>query len=153
MNKTSGVNQRVSGKGLKIAIVASRFNEAITETLVEGAVRVLENKEVAKTEVVWVPGAYELPLTLQHLARKKKYHALIALGAVIRGETPHFDIVAGETSRGVMRVMLDEKLPIAFGVLTTNTMDQALDRIGGKHGHKGEEAALVAIEMANLLKG
>ncbi len=153
MKKKPGVKNNISGKGLKIGMVASRFNEAITESLVEGATRILQQKDVAKVDVVWVPGAFEIPLALQKLAGTRRYHALIALGAVIRGETPHFDYVAGECSRGIMKVMLEQKIPIAFGILTTNTMNQALDRIGGKHGHKGEEAALVAIEMGNLIRG
>lgn len=150
--KTTGALHHVPGKGLRIGIVVSRFNEHLTVKLLEGAEKTLRDHKVRKIETVWVPGAFEIPLILQYLAQKKKFHALIAIGAVVRGETPHFDYVAGECSRGVMEVMLREKIPIAFGVLTTDTEEQALERIGGRQGHKGEEAALVAIEMAGLIR-
>ena len=156
MEKTSGVVQTFSGKGLKIGIVVSRFNLDITSKLLEGAEKILRQKGVSDIEIVWVPGAFEIPLMLQKLARKnragKKKNGLMALAAVIRGDTPHFDYVCQVVSRGIMEVSLQEIVPIAFGVLTTNNTEQALERVGGKHGHKGEEAALTVIEMANLIK-
>jgi 6,7-dimethyl-8-ribityllumazine synthase len=154
MKKTAGSLKGISGRGLKFGIVVGRFNQDITVKLLEGAQRAFLKAGVAEKDlkVVWVPGAFEMPVMLQHLARSKKYNALLALGAVIRGETPHFDYVAGEASRGIMQVSLIEKIPIAFGLLTTNNIREALDRVGGRHGHKGEEAALVAIEMSKLVK-
>lgn len=156
MKKTTGVVENISGKGLKIGIVVSRFNFEITSQLLKGAEKVLCEKGVKDVEVVWVPGAFEVPLMLQKLARKnragKKKDGLIALAAVVRGDTPHFDYVCQQVSRGIMEVALQESIPIAFGVLTTDTIKQALERIGGKHGHKGEEAALTVIEMAILIK-
>lgn len=154
MKKSSGTVRTLSGKNLRIAIVVSRFNEEITKRLLAGAERTLVERGVLRkdTNTVWVPGTFEIPVVLQKLARQKKFDALIALGAVIRGETPHFEYVAGEAARGIMQVSLQEGIPIAFGVLTTNTVRQALDRAGGRHGNKGEEAALVAIEMAILMK-
>jgi 6,7-dimethyl-8-ribityllumazine synthase len=151
MQKSSGTVKNLSGKGLKIGIVAGRFNYDITAKLLEGAEKTLRDKGAASV-AVWVPGAFEIPLLLQKMAKSRKFDGLIALGAVVRGETPHFDYVAGEAARGVMRVSLDEKIPIAFGVLTTNNLAQALDRVGGRHGHKGEEAALTVIEMIGLLQ-
>lgn len=151
MKKKSGARE-VSGKKARVGIVVARFNEDITQKLLEGAERKLIEMGVGSFLVIWVPGAFEIPLMLQSLARKKKFDALIALGAVIRGETPHFDYVCQEASRGVMEVSLRENIPVAFGVLTTNNIQEALDRVGGRHGHKGEEAALVALEMAQVLK-
>ncbi|MBI2066512.1 MAG: 6,7-dimethyl-8-ribityllumazine synthase [Deltaproteobacteria bacterium] len=142
------IAKRVTGlkaDGLRFGIVVSRFNEKVTTRLLSGAKRGL--KKAKRLDVVWVPGAFEIPYALMRMARQKKYDALIALGAVIRGGTPHFDYVAGETARGVMQVMLQEKIPVAFGVLTTNNLKQALDRSGGRLGNKGIEAAEVAIEM------
>lgn len=155
MKKSSGAIRSLSAKGLRIGIVVSRFNSDITKKLLAGAERTLLGKGVKNIRKVWVPGAFEIPVMLQRLAqikRGKKFDGLIALGAVIRGETPHFDFVARETSRGVMDVALREGIPIAFGVLTTDNVKQALDRAGGRHGNKGEEAALVVIEMARLIK-
>lgn len=153
MKKTKGVIENLSGKGLRIGIVVSRFNGDITGKLLEGAESMLKKKGVSgkNIHVTWVPGSFEIPLMLQSLARKKKFDALIALGAIVRGETPHFDYVSSETSRGIMEVSLKTGIPVAFGVLTTDNLQQALDRIGGAHGHKGEEAALVAMEMADLV--
>lgn len=151
MKKESGVIQS-SGKGQKIGIAVARFNAGMTRPLLDGARRVLKRQGVRPSDVrvAWVPGAFELPLALQRMARSGKYSALIALGAVIRGETPHFDYVCRGATDGVMRVMLDTGIPIAFGILTTDNVEQATDRIGGRHGHKGEEAALVALEMAKV---
>lgn len=152
MKKTLGIIRDVSGKGLRIGIVVSRFNLPVTKKLLDGAERVLRKAGVREVKVLWVPGAFEIPIVLSRMARSKKFDGLIALGAVVRGGTPHFDYVAGETARGVMEVSLKEGVPVAFGVLTTDTMRQAIDRAGGRHGNKGEEAALVAIEMARLVK-
>ncbi len=135
-----------------MGIVASRFNGDITQKLLEGAVRTLQKAKVEKIEIHWVPGAFEIPLALTKLGRSKKFDGLISLGAVVRGETPHFDYVASQAARGVMNVSLQFEIPIAFGVLTTDTIKQALDRAGGRHGNKGEEAALVVIEMIEWMK-
>ncbi len=152
MEKTSGVVEKISGKGLRFGVVVSRFNAAVTDKLLEGALRAFREAGVAVKDVrvVTVPGAFEIPSALQVLAKTKKYEGLVALGAVIRGETPHFDYVCRAATDGVLRVSLDEKIPVAFGVLTVDTMAQATDRIGGRYGHKGEEAALTAIEMAKV---
>ena len=139
----------LDASGLRIAVAVGRFNLSITGPLLEGARRVLSGHGVADPTIVWVPGAFELPLAAQRLARS--HDAVIALGAVIRGDTPHFDFVAGETAAGLMRVGLDSGTPVVFGVLTTDTLAQAEARIGGAVGHKGEEAASTAIEMAALL--
>jgi 6,7-dimethyl-8-ribityllumazine synthase len=144
----------LSARGLRIAIVGSRFNRIITESLVEGAEScvTMHKGNVLKKDILWVPGAFELPLTAEVLARTRRYHAIICLGAVIRGETPHFDYVAGECARGIQDVMLRHRIPVSFGVLTTNTLRQAKARSGGAHGNKGWDAALTAIEMALLMK-
>jgi 6,7-dimethyl-8-ribityllumazine synthase len=139
----------LDASGLRIAIAVGRFNLAITAPLLDGARRVLRDHGVADPTIVWVPGAFELPLAAQRLAAD--HDAVVALGAVIRGDTPHFDFVAGQTAAGLMRVGLDSGVPVVFGVLTTDSLEQAEARIGGAVGHKGEEAALTAIEMAALL--
>ncbi len=155
MKKSSGAVGAVSGKGLRIGIVVSRFNSDITKKLLIEAEKTLLKKGVERRNIriVWVPGSFEIPLALQKLVRIRRFDGLIALGAVIRGETPHFDYVAKETARGVMKISLEEGIPVAFGVLTTNNVKQAIDRAGGRHGNKGEEAALTVIEMARLTKG
>jgi 6,7-dimethyl-8-ribityllumazine synthase len=137
---------------LRIAVIVSRFNEFITEQLAKGALSVLEKHGCPSENVcfVKVPGAWELAITAKHLA--PEYDAIVALGAIVRGDTPHFDYVAGGTADGLNRVSLDTGVPIAFGVLTTDDMQQAMDRAGGKSGNKGAEAAEVAIELANLVK-
>lgn len=144
----------LTARGLRVGIALSRFNNFIGERLLEGAVDMLLRHGVAHSdiELVRVPGAYEIPLVLKTMAAGKKYDALIALGAVIRGETPHFDYVAGECARGLSQVMMLSDLPVAFGVLTVDTVQQAIDRAGTKAGNKGADAALSAIEMVNLLK-
>jgi 6,7-dimethyl-8-ribityllumazine synthase len=144
----------LSAKGLKFAIVASRFNDFITTRLVEGCLDGLERHGAASAdiELIKVPGSFEIPLAAQSAARSKKYHAVICLGAVIRGATPHFEYVSAEVSKGVAAVGLESGLPVVFGVLTTDTIEQAIERAGTKSGNKGWDAALSAIEMANLIK-
>jgi 6,7-dimethyl-8-ribityllumazine synthase len=144
----------LTARGLRVGIALSRFNNFIGERLLEGAVDTLLRHGVALSdiELVRVPGAYEIPLVLKTMAAGKKYDALIALGAVIRGETPHFEYVAGECAKGLSQVMMQFDLPVAFGVLTVDTVQQAIDRAGAKAGNKGADAALSAIEMVNLLK-
>lgn len=139
---------------MKLAIVASTFNEAVTSKLVRGAVDavVAHGGKASVDTVVWVPGAFEIPLIADVLASSGRYDAIVCLGAVIRGETPHFDFVAGECARGIQDVMLRRRLPIAFGVLTTNTRKQATARAGGSVGNKGWDAAVTAIEMVSVLR-
>lgn len=141
-------------RGLRVGIVAGRFNDFIVAPLLEGAVELLLAHGAARRDVaVWrVPGAFELPLAAQRLARSGRFDAVIALGAVIRGDTPHFDFVAGECAAGLMRASLDTGVPVIFGVLTTDTEKQARARAGGRHGNKGAEAALTAIDMVQLLR-
>jgi 6,7-dimethyl-8-ribityllumazine synthase len=145
---------RVDGAGTRVALVVARFNRHITGELLAGAQRALEGMGVAPDDVTvaWVPGAFELPLVAKKLALGKTCDAVVCLGAVIRGDTPHFDFVAGEAARGLQAVALDTGVPIVFGVLTTDTLQQARDRIGGCEGHKGEEAAVTALEMIALLR-
>ena len=142
------------GKDLKIAIVASRFNEFITQKLIQGAFDCLLRHKVSESDItlVWVPGSFEIPLAAKKLAQSKKYNCVICLGAVIRGETVHFEYVAAEVAKGIAHVTLDCGVPIIFGVLTTENVEQAIDRAGTKAGNKGFAAAANAIEMANLLK-
>lgn len=145
---------KISGKDIKIAIVLSLFNEFIGQKLLEGALSCLKENNVDEEniDIIKVPGAFEIPLTAERLASLKKYDAIICLGAVIRGDTPHFDYVAEAASNGILRVSLKYGLPVIFGVLTTNTVEQAVERAGGKHGNKGFDCAMTAIEMADLMK-
>jgi 6,7-dimethyl-8-ribityllumazine synthase len=138
----------------RVAIVAARFNEHIVEKLLEGCLRRLEQMGIGATrvEVFRVPGAFELPLAAQAAVRSRRFEAVICLGAVVRGDTPHFDYVAGECARGLRQVNLAESVPVIFGVLTTNTEQQALDRAGGSHSHTGEAAAEAAAEMILVLR-
>jgi 6,7-dimethyl-8-ribityllumazine synthase len=140
-------------RGRRFAVVASRFNEVVVNQLVAGATECLRRHDVADddVDVVWVPGAFELPLAANRLARTDRYDAVICLGAVIRGETAHFDHVAGQAAAGIQRAALDTGVPVLFGVLTTENFDQAMDRAGGKHGNKGWDSAMAAMEMAGLL--
>ncbi|OED35850.1 6,7-dimethyl-8-ribityllumazine synthase [PVC group bacterium (ex Bugula neritina AB1)] len=137
-----------------IAITVSRFNQLITENLLNACLDVLKDQSpvISSPFVAWVPGAYELPFAAQSLARSKKYSAIISLGAVIKGETPHFDYICEQTAAGLMRVSLDEKLPVIFGVLTTNTLEEAKARSSEPLGNKGTDAALCALEMLDFLK-
>lgn len=139
---------------LKIGIAASRFNEFIVSKLIGGAQDALERHGVDsnKIDLVWVPGAFELPLAAQKMAQSGSYDAVLCLGAVIRGSTPHFDYVCAEVSKGVAHVSLESQIPVIFGVLTTDSIEQAIERAGTKAGNKGFDAAVTAIEMANLLK-
>ncbi|RCU45239.1 MULTISPECIES: 6,7-dimethyl-8-ribityllumazine synthase [Corallincola] len=144
----------IAAPNAKIAIVISRFNSFIVESLLEGAVDTLKRVgQVADDNitVVRVPGAYELPLAAKKVAAKGEYDAIIALGAVIRGGTPHFDYVAGECNKGLAQVSLEASVPVAFGVLTTDTIEQAIERAGTKAGNKGGEAAMSALEMVNVM--
>ena len=143
------------GEGLRFAIVVSRFNEFISGKLLSGAWDCLTRHGVraADVDVAWVPGAMEIPLIAQRLAKSERYDALICLGAVIRGSTPHFDYVASEVAKGVAKVQLDAGMPVIFGVLTTESIEQAIERAGTKAGNKGWDAALAALEMANLIHG
>ena len=134
---------------MKVAIVVSRFNELITKELTLGAEEVFKAAGLG-FDVYWVPGAHEIPVTLQWLARSKRYQGLLALGCVIKGDTHHFEVVVDAVNQGTLRVSLDESLPIATGVLTTYTLEQAMERIGGKVGHKGKESASALIEMLEL---
>ncbi len=144
----------LSAKGLKFAIVAARFNDFITGRLLEGALDGLQRHGVSDgdIEVVKVPGSYEVPLAAKMLAQSKKYSAVICLGAVIRGATPHFEYVSAEVSKGVAAVSMETGIPVIFGVLTTDTIEQAIERAGTKSGNKGWDAALSAIEMANVMR-
>jgi len=144
----------LTGQGLRIGIVMARFNSLVTESLLSGALSGLRRHGVAdeSVTVVKVPGAWELPLTLATMAETGKFDGLIALGAVIRGDTPHFDYVAGEAAKGIGQTMLKSQVPVVFGVLTTNTLEQAMDRAGAKSGNKGYDSAATVIEMANLLR-
>ncbi|EPZ50328.1 6,7-dimethyl-8-ribityllumazine synthase [Bacteriovorax sp. BAL6_X] len=145
-------NLNASGK--KFAVVAGRFNELITSKLLGGAVDCIKRHDgnVDEMDIAWVPGAFEIPLIAQRLAASKKYDAVITLGAVIRGSTPHFDFVSNEVAKGISKVSLETGVPVTFGVLTVDTIEQAIERAGTKAGNKGWEAAMSAIEMATLLK-
>jgi 6,7-dimethyl-8-ribityllumazine synthase len=145
---------RLDASGLRVAIVVSRFNETITRQLLEGALSGLRRcgLDDAGTTVAWVPGAMELPLAARRLAASGEFDAVIALGAVIRGATAHFEHVAGQAAAGLTRAALDTDVPVVFGVLTTDTIEQAIERSGTKAGNKGFDAALTAIEMADLLR-
>ena len=139
---------------IRVGIIAARFNEFITSKLLSGALDTLKRHDVAEDdiEIAWVPGAFEIPLAAQTLAATKKYDAVICLGAVIRGATPHFDYVCAEASKGVAQVALQQQVPVAFGILTTDTIQQAVERAGTKSGNKGTDAAMSAMEMVNLLR-
>lgn len=145
----------LNAKGLTLGIILGRFNSFIGERLLDGAIDAIKRHggEENKITVVRVPGAFEIPLTAKKLAETGKVDAVICLGAVIRGATPHFDYVASEVSKGIAQVSLDTGLPVSFGVITSDNLEQAIERAGSKSGNKGFEAAVSAIEMANLLKG
>lgn len=141
-------------KDLKFAVVVGRFNEFIGTRLLDGAIDALKRHGAADEDVhvAWTPGAFEIPLVAKKLAESGRYNAIICLGAVIRGSTPHFDYVAGEVAKGIAKINLDSGVPIIFGVVTTDSVEQAIERAGTKQGNKGWQAAVSAIEMANLVK-
>ena len=145
---------KLNGKGMKFALVVGRFNELISSRLYDGALDCLRRHDVADGDVdsAWVPGAFEMPLVAKRLAASGKYDAVICLGAVIRGGTPHFEYVAAEAAKGIAKVSLDSGVPVVFGVLTTDSIEQAVERAGAKSGNKGWSAASTALEMANLAK-
>lgn len=145
---------KFDGRDVRIAIVAGRFNEFITSKLVGGALDVLKRNDVSEEniDIAWVPGAFEIPLIAKKLANTQKYDAIITLGAVIKGSTPHFDYVCAEVSKGVAQISLQSELPVIFGVLTTNNIEEAIERAGTKAGNKGADAAFSAIEMINLIR-
>ena len=151
MNQITG---SLDAKSLKIAIVYTRWNEFITEMLLKGATEALFRYGCNKNNIttVNIPGAFEIPVTCKKLASTKKYDAIIAIGCVIKGATPHFEYVAGEAIKGISNIALETNIPISLGIITTDTIEQAIERAGTKAGNKGAEAAITAIEMANLLK-
>ncbi len=148
------IEGNLNGLSLKVAIVASRFNHFITDQLVKGSIDTLKRHGVLDDAItlVWVPGAFEIPLAVHALASQKKYTGLVALGAVIRGGTPHFEYVCSQAIQGISKASLAYKIPIGMGILTTNTVEEAIERSGTKLGNKGEEAAKTVIEMATLLQ-
>lgn len=148
------IKANLIAKDLKFAIVVSRFNEFITHKLLEGAVDTFlrHGATTQNIDIVWVPGSFELPLAAKRLVDNKKYSAVICLGTLIRGDTPHFDFIANEAAKGIATVGLASQKPVIFGVITADTLEQAIERAGTKSGNKGRDAALSAIEMANLLK-
>jgi 6,7-dimethyl-8-ribityllumazine synthase len=148
------IEGQLTAAGLRFAIVVSRFNSFISERLLAGAMDALARTggQLDEIEVVKVPGSWELPVAVRELARQKRHDAIICLAAVIRGDTPHFDYVAGEAVKGIAHVAIENGVPVGFGVLTCNTLEQAIDRAGAKGGNKGFDAAMAAIEMANLMR-
>jgi 6,7-dimethyl-8-ribityllumazine synthase len=152
MGEYASYQGELDATGMRFAIVAARFNSDVTEPLCAGAEKTLRDHGAADVHVAWVPGAFELPLVAKKFAQSGAVDAVVCIGAVIRGETAHFEYVAGECAGGVTRASLDTGVPIAFGVLTVDDRDQARARIGGSEGHKGEEAAATAIEMVSLLR-
>ena len=145
---------KLNAKGLRFNIIVGRFNEFIGGKLLEGAKDALirHGAELNDIDITWVPGAFEIPLVAKKVAATKNYDSVICLGAVIRGNTPHFDYVASEVTKGIAHVSIESEVPVIFGVLTTDTIEQAIERAGTKAGNKGFDAAVTAIEMANLLK-
>lgn len=142
------------GKGYKFGVVVSRFNEFITNKLLSGAQDALKRHDVADEDIdiAWVPGAFEIPVVAKKMAQSNKYDAVICLGAVVRGSTPHFEYVASEVSKGIAKISLETGLPVTYGVVTADTLEQAIERAGTKAGNRGFDAAVDAIEMANLMK-
>ena len=151
---TKVIEGNLLAKGKKFGIIASRFNDFLTKELVSGCVDTLirHGAEDDSATVAWVPGAFEIPLVASKMAHAKKYDAVICLGTLIRGSTPHFDFIASEVAKGTAKVSLDSGVPVVFGVITADTIEQAIERAGTKDGNKGRDAALSAIEMANLIK-
>ena len=153
-NKIDQVSGNFKNCGGRYVLVAGQFNHFITEKLVQGAVDALTRHGIAETDIkcVWVPGAFELPMVAKKLAESGNYSAVITLGAVIRGATSHYDFVAGECARGIAQINLQVDIPVIFGVLTTDTIEQAIERAGTKAGNKGSDSALAAMEMVSLMK-
>lgn len=149
----TGHEGRFDARGRRFAVVVGRFNQVVTDRLLEGARSAFRRHGVAEDdlEVVWVPGSFEIPVVARRLARSGEVEAIVCLGSVIRGETAHFDFVAGEAARGIQQVAVDSGIPCILGILTTDGLEQALDRAGGKHGNKGWDAAMAAMETASLL--
>lgn len=145
---------QLNGKGQKHAIVVSRFNELLTSKLLEGAIDCLKRHGVVEKDIVinWVPGSFEIPYAAQKLALTKKFDAVICLGALIRGDTPHFDFIAAEATKGIAKLAMDTKMPVIFGIITADNLNQAIERAGTKSGNKGWDAALSAIEMIDLYR-
>jgi len=148
------IEAKLDAKGLKIGIIVSRFNSVITTRLLDGAIDALNRHkaDMKNVEIYKVPGAFEVPIFALKLAKSKRYDAIICLSSIIRGETPHFDYIAAETTKGIAEVNLKTEIPVIYGVITADTMEQATDRSGGKSGNKGADAAIAAIEMANLIR-
>ncbi len=148
------IEGKLNAKNLKFGIVVGRFNEFISSKLLSGAIDALKrhDAEDENIEVAWTPGSFEIPLIAKKMAKSKKFNSVICLGAVIRGATPHFDYVANEVSKGIGNAMLETEVPIIYGILTTDNIEQAIERAGSKSGNKGFDAAMAAIEMANLIK-
>lgn len=144
----------LDGKGMKFAVLVARFNSFISDRLLDGAINALERTGASPDdiEIIRVPGSWELPVVAAEIARQKRHDAVICLGALIRGDTPHFDYVAGEAAGGLARVAVETSIPVVFGVLTTNTLEQAIDRAGAKSGNKGFDAAMTAVEMGDLMR-
>ena len=151
---TNIIEGQLIGEGKRFGIIASRFNDFISEKLVSGALDALTRTGTSSEDIdiLKVPGAFEIPLAAQQMAGSGKYHAVICLGAVIRGATPHFDYVSAEVSKGIAQVSLETRIPVIFGILTTDTVEQAIERAGTKSGNKGWSAAMAAVEMANVLE-
>jgi 6,7-dimethyl-8-ribityllumazine synthase len=154
MDEARRVAGRPRGEGRRVALVCGRFNDLVTERLLTGALDVLDRYGTAPADVLvtWVPGAFEIPLVAHRLATSGRFDAVVTLGAVIRGATGHYDVVAGQCAAGVQRAALDSGVPVVFGVLTTDTIEQAIERAGTKAGNKGADAAITALEMADLLE-
>lgn len=148
------IKAKLLAKGKKFGIVVSRFNEFISQKLIDGATDTLERHgaDPKAVDVTWVPGSFELPIIAQKMAKSKKYDAILCLGVIIRGSTPHFDFVASEATKGIAKISLDTGVPCAFGVITADTLEQAIERAGVKEANKGRQAALSAIEMANIIE-
>jgi 6,7-dimethyl-8-ribityllumazine synthase len=148
------IEGQLIAKGKKFAIVISRFNDFISKRLLEGAVDTLtrHGAKEAEIEAVWVPGSFEIPVVANRLAKSKKFDAVLCLGAIIKGSTPHFEYVSSEAAKGVAKVSIDTGVPVIFGVITADNLEQAIERAGTKDGNKGRDAAVSAIEMANLLE-
>lgn len=148
------IEGQLIAKGKKFAIVVSRFNDFISKRLLEGAIDTLlrHGAKEGEIEAIWVPGAFEIPVVANKVARSKKYDAVLCLGAVIKGSTPHFEYVSSEAAKGVAKVSMDTGIPVIFGVITAENLEQAIERAGTKDGNKGRDAAVSAIEMANLLE-